>query len=196
VAHVPIGGMRFLLPMFVVQFLSWGGMFALWVFALPHVRVHLHVSETLAVQDVGIGLAVTVALGAAINFLLPLVYARIGKVLAHALALVLGGAGLVVIAGATELPMLICGYALTGLGWSSISATPYALVSERVTDGRYESAMARFNLSVVLPQICIALALGRVVEAIAPTDAIMAGGLAMWIAAAMSLILLRSAYRT
>lgn len=188
--------MRFLVPMFAVQFLSWGGMFALWVFALPHVRAQLRVSEALALQLVGVGLAVTVALGALMNFILPAVYARIGKVMTHAIALLCAGLGLLIVATATNAAILITGYTLTGLGWSSISSTPYGLVSERVTEGRYELAMARFNLSVVLPQICIALGLGKLVQAISPTTAIADGGFAMLAAAVLSLILLRTAYRT
>lgn len=192
----PIGGIGFLVPMFAVQFLSWGGMFALWVFALPHVRVQLRVSEVVALQLVGIGLATTVALGALVNFILPAIYLRIGKVMTHALALVCAGSGLLIVATAPNAGILITGYILTGLGWGSISSTPYGMVSERVTDGRYEVAMARFNLSVVLPQICIALALGKLVEVISPTAAIAVGGLAMLAAGALSVILLRTAYAT
>jgi len=195
-ARVPVGGMRFLVPMFAVQFLSWGGMFALWVFALPHVRVQLRVSEVVALQLVGIGLAVTVALGALMNFILPVVYMRMGKVMTHAIALVCAGFGLLIVASATTSAILITGYVLTGLGWGSISSTPYGLVSERVIDGRYELAMARFNLSVVIPQICIALGLGKLVEVISPTTAIAVGGFAMLGAAAASVILLWTAYRT
>lgn len=83
---------------------------------------------------------------------------------------------------------LLSGYALTGLGWASISTTPYALVSERVTDGRYSRAMARFNFSVVLPQITVALALGWLVEVVAPSTAILVGAGAMWLAAVLTLL--------
>jgi maltose/moltooligosaccharide transporter len=191
----PVAGWGFFLPIFMVQFLSWGGMFALWVFALPHVRAQLALTETIALQYVGIGLAVTVGVGALANFALPLAHGYFGKVITHAIGLAIGGCGLLVVGHALNATMLICGYALTGLGWSSISTTPYALVSERVSDGRYELAMARFNLSVVLPQICLALALGRLVVLVAPTIAIVAGGYAMLAAAAVSLILVRTAYR-
>jgi len=185
----PQGGWSYTLLLYLAQFLSWGGMFMLWVFALPHVRVALDVDEAEAIRWVGMGLALYVALGALLNFALPRAYALFGKSGWHTMALIGGGAGLLTISAAHTPVMLLLGYAITSVGWSSLSSTPYALVNDRVTDGRYDKAMARFNLSVVVPQIIIALALGWLVAHMAPIDAVRLGAYAMWGGALMMAIL-------
>ncbi len=184
--------LAFYLPMAVAQFLAWGAMFAVWVFAFPHVRQALGVDEAGAIRWVGLGLAVYVSLASLINFVLPRIYRQLGKALTHAVALAFGGFGIILIAVAHAPLVLLCGYAVMSFGWASLSSTPYTMVTDRVTDGRYDLAMARFNFSVVVPQIGIALALGWLVQSVAPAQAIFAGGLAMLLAAAMTLLLLRN----
>lgn len=170
---------RFYAPLVVAQILAWGGMFALWVFGYLHIRSALHLDEADAIRWMGVGMALYVALGAALNFALPEMYRRLGLVRTHAAALLCGGVGLVLVAHALSPCTLLLGYAVTSLGWASLSNTPYALVSARVTDGRYALAMARFNLSVIAPQVILALALSWLIARVAPATAIFDGGIAM-----------------
>lgn len=170
-------------------------MFALWVFALPHIRTVLLVAEPEALRLVGVGLATTVGLGALVTFALPRLQAKAGPEAVHCAALLLASAGLLLIARTSSVAALMIGYVLVGLGWGSIGTTPYAMISARVTDGRYEMAMARFNVSVVTPQICIPLALGPIVEAITPTMAIFLGAVSMFIAAMLAPLLRLAGYR-
>jgi maltose/moltooligosaccharide transporter len=177
----------FYTPLVITQLLAWGGMFMLWVFGYLHIRLALHVDEVDAIRWMGLGMALYVALGAGLNFVLPWAHTRIGMIKAHAVALLLGGSGIIVVANANTPVTLLLGYAVTSIGWSSLSNTPYALVSARVKDGRYELAMARFNLSVVVPQIGLALALGWLIGHMPPALAIRYGGVAMIMAGIVAL---------
>ena len=172
---------RFYAPLVVAQILAWGGMFALWVFGYLHIRSALRLDEAEAIRWMGLGMALYVVLGAALNFTLPWTYLRLGLVRTHAVALLCGGVGLMLVAHALSPCALLLGYAVTSLGWASLSNTPYTLVSARVTDGRYALAMARFNLSVIAPQVILALALGWMIAHVAPATAILGGGIAMMV---------------
>ena len=170
-------------------------MFSLWVFALPHIRMTLEVDELVAIKWIGIGLALVAGLGAVINLIRSQCDEGHRKARYHAAYLLCGGIGLLRIASAHDLIHLMTGYGLLSIAWASISSTPYALVSERVTDGSYDRTMARFNLSVVIPQIVLALSLGWLMVRLPPASAIQYGGYAMLAAAAIMLVLMRTGYR-
>ena len=54
--------------------------------------------------------------------------------------------------------------ALMGIGWAAIVSLPFAIMSQRVDQGRIGLYMGVFNLSVVLPQLLASLAIGKLVE--------------------------------
>jgi MFS family permease len=173
--------------LFVIQFLTWVGMFALWVFALPMIVALDPAHDDLmgATQTLGLLLALYSGLGALLGLALPRVYARFGKARTHALAVVASAAGLISVYWVTQPAMLFGSYALVAIGWASISSTPYALASDAVRDGRYARAMGIFNFSTVIPQVVVALLLAPLTQNIAPRTAIAAGGVAMLLAAAI-----------
>ncbi len=174
-----------------VQALSWGAMFALWVFGYLHIRAALGTDDSGAIRWMGVGIALYTALGGLLTFALPIFYARLGARITHAGALALGGLGLVVVAQAHTIIYLLIGYSITSIGWASISNTPYRLANARVQDGNYARAMAWFNLSVIGPQIGLALALGWLLGHVRPADAILGGGGAMMAGGLLSLALPR-----
>lgn len=73
----------FMPTMFVVQFLTWIGMFMLWLFTLPLVANLLGknggLGSSIAIRWVGYCFALYVALAAIIGLTLPAIYDRIGK---------------------------------------------------------------------------------------------------------------------
>lgn len=79
-------------------------------------------------------------------------------------------------------------FAAVAVGWASISSTPYAIVTERVRDGRYARAMSLFNFSSVLPQVAVALCMAPLTESFSPASAIAFGGVAMGIAGILMII--------
>jgi MFS family permease len=182
----------FLPMMFVVQFLTWIGMFMLWIFTLPLVANLLGSGEALgsseAIRWTGYCFALYVTLAALINLALPKVYERIGKGRTHGAALLAGAAGLGSMALVHSPVQLLASFAAVALGWASISSTPYTLVTDRVEDGRYTRAMGIFNFSSVLPQVAVALCMAPLTERLSPASAIAAGGVAMGIAGLLMLI--------
>lgn len=188
--RLALGAARFYVPMFIVQFLSWGAMFALWVFALPHIRTALSVDEPEAIMWMGIGLAIVAGLGAVWNIaVLARSYNDFSKAYTHSIFLFCGALGLLCIAEAHSNWSLLFGYFGLSIGWASISNTPYAMVTARVKDGEYERTMARFSFSVVIPQVLVALSLGWIIAQVSPKMALDIGGGAMLIAAFIMLLI-------
>lgn len=174
--------------LFVVQFLTWVGMFVLWVFSLPMIAALEPAGAhdlTTATHRLGLLFALYVGLGALLGLGLPSIYARLGKARTHALALLFGAAGLLSVHWITQPVMLFGSYALVAVGWASISSTPYALASDQVQDGRYARAMRIFNFSTVIPQVVVALLMAPLTENLEPRTAIALGGCAMLAAAAI-----------
>jgi MFS family permease len=54
--------------------------------------------------------------------------------------------------------------AVLGIGWSSIISLPFAIMSEKVKQSEIGLYMGLFNLSVVLPQLLVSLAIGLIVS--------------------------------
>jgi MFS family permease len=179
--------------MFVVQFLTWIGMFMLWIFTLPLVASLLGRGATLgsseAIRWTGYCFALYVTLAAIINLALPKVYDRIGKGRTHGVALLVGAAGLGSMAFVHNPVQLLASFAAVAIGWASISSTPYTLVTDRVQDDRYTRAMGVFNFSSVLPQVAVALCMAPLTERLSPASAIAGGGVAMGMAGFLMLLL-------
>ena len=173
--------------LFVVQFFTWVGMFTLWVFTLPLIAM---MEVERPIRWVGICFALYVTLAAVIALGLPMVYARIGMARTHGLALLCGAAGMGAMGSVRQSGELLLCFAAVAVGWASISSTPYTLVSDAVSDGRYARTMGIFNFSIVIPQVAVALSLGALVDHVAPASAIMAGGASMGFAGVLTLLLL------
>lgn len=182
------GGPRLFLPLlFVIQFFSWTGMFILWVFTLPLLASLPDTGNAQAIRWVGYCFALYVTLAAIIALALPWFSVRMGACRTHGIALLAGAASLAMMSRVqTHEGLLFC-FAGLAVGWASISSIPYALVSDRVSDGRYARAMGIFNFSSVIPQVVVALSLGTLVGSILPNMAIASAGAAMALAGILTL---------
>jgi maltose/moltooligosaccharide transporter len=179
----------FLPLLFVVQFFTWIGMFTLWIFALPLITTLPNMHGTSPIRWVGFCFALYVTLAAVINLGLPVLTDRFGKSRTHGLFLLVAAVSLLALSRTqSHFGLLLC-FAGIGIGWASISSTPYTLVTDQVSDGRYSRAMAIFNFSTVIPQVVVALSMGIMVDSFAPDTAIAAGGAAMAMAGLMALLL-------
>ena len=54
--------------------------------------------------------------------------------------------------------------AVAGIGWAAIVSLPFAIMSEVVDKSRMGYYMGMFNLSIVIPQLLVSLAVGLIVE--------------------------------
>ncbi|MCF8260454.1 MAG: MFS transporter [Melioribacteraceae bacterium] len=92
---------------------------------------------------------------------------KIGRVKTQALSVgVMALAYFAIVAiGKTSISLYIL-MAFAGVGWAAIVSLPFAIMSENVEKGRMGYFMGVFNLSIVLPQLVVSLAIGFVISAI------------------------------
>jgi maltose/moltooligosaccharide transporter len=108
----------------------------------------------------------------------------------HFVSLLLGGIGLVSLSVVRDPNLLIAAFVGVGIAWASILSMPYAMLSGSLPPDRMGVYMGIFNFFIVIPQILVALILGRVMEQfpqVSRLTAVVAGGVCMLIAALVTL---------
>lgn len=173
----------------VVQFLTWFGLFAMWIYTTPTVTRHFYgsVDPTSAAYNeganwVGVLFAAYSAVAAVVALLVPLLAARIGRRAAHLVCLVLGGAGLLGFALVRDPQHLMLCMVGVGVAWASILSLPYALLSGSLPGHKVGVYMGIFNFFIVIPQIIAASVLGVLVKHLFDGEtlyALVAGGLCL-----------------
>ena len=158
---------KHLLPLFIVQFFTWLGLFALWIYATPVITRYIF-NTTNAESPlfesgttwVGICFAFYSTLAALLAFAIPALLKRITKQRLHAFALLVGGIGLLLIYFVKNKYGLFLSFAFIGIAWSSISTVPYSIISNIAPEEKMTNYFAVFNFSVVIPQITAAFLFG------------------------------------
>ncbi|MBJ7446930.1 MAG: MFS transporter [Brevundimonas sp.] len=181
----------------VVQFFSWFALFAMWIYTTAAVTaVHFGSSDTTSVAYnqgadwVGVLFGIYNGVAALVAFALPVLARRIGKRGAHAVALAMGGLGLIGIFLIRDPQMLWLPMIGVGIAWASIVSMPYAILSSAVPGRKMGVYMGVFNIFIVVPQLVAATLLGLMLNALFQSQAIWAlvvGGISFFIAAVMSL---------
>ena len=186
----------------VVQFFTWLALFCMWmfyglstaynVFKAPSSKSDLFDHGT---EWGGWMFAIYSIVCFIVAFALPWMAANLGRKGTHALALTLGGLGL--------LSMYIVStpngqyFSMIGVGiaWASILAMPYAILSSSIPPQRMGVYMGIFNFFIVIPEIIASFTFGPIIRrlfgegsTIAPLYVVMAGGVFMLIAAAVCLL--------
>ncbi|UIJ45143.1 MFS transporter [Sphingomonas cannabina] len=159
----------------LVQFLSWFGLFILWIYATPIVtRYQFGATEAVgrAYNDgadwVGVLFAVYNGVAALYAFILPALAERIGATRLHAVNLVagaLGFASVLLIASPTPLILSMVGI---GMAWASILTIPYSLLSASLPQAKLGVYMGLFNIFIVLPQLVVSSVMGSLARALYP----------------------------
>ncbi|MCK5443134.1 MAG: MFS transporter [Maribacter sp.] len=181
-----------------VQFFSWFALFAMWIYTTSAVTSHVYgtsdSTSTLYNEGadwVGICFATYNGIAAIVAFLLPVVAKKTSRRITHLLALVLGGIGLISIFFITDPNMLLISMIGVGIAWASILSMPYAMLSSVLPAHKMGYYMGVFNFFIVIPQIVAAGILGFLLKLFFENDSIYAliiGGVSMFIAAALCLI--------
>lgn len=158
---------KHLLPLFVVQFFTWLALFALWIYAVPVITRYIFNStdaESAAFEDgvfwVGMCFAFYATLAAFLAFFIPRLLRYITKEKLHAVALLVGGLGLMLIVLIKNQYLLPVCFAFIGIAWSSISNIPYKIISDIAPEDKMTAYFTVFNFSVVIPQVTAAFLLG------------------------------------
>jgi len=178
----------------VVQFFSWFGLFALWIYTTPAVTAfHYHAVGTAsrAYNDgadwVGVLFAIYNGVAALAALVIPLIARAAGRKASHALCLCLGGLGLAAFPLIREPNLLWIPMIGVGFAWSSILSAPYSILSGALPAAKMGVYMGIFNVFIVIPQLLAATVLGLLLKTFFGGEAIWAlalGAASMMLAAA------------
>jgi len=188
----------------IVQFFSWFALFTMWVFTTSALATHhfgLSPDDTTSLEYNNAG-DLTGRLFGMYNlwaipfaFLLTPIAKLIGKKQTHALALMLGGLGLISMYFIKDVNNLWISMVGLGFAWASILAMPYAMLIEVIPQRKMGIFMGIFNFFIVIPQIVNGIFGGPIVSGIfgkIAIDYVVVGGVCMLIAAAVTLIFIKS----
>ncbi len=146
----------------LVQFFSWAALFLMWVYTSSAVATHVF---NVSIDDkssanfqnagdlVGKLFAVYNLISAGFAFFLPSIAKIFGKKYTHAMALLLGGLGLISIYFISNPSYLYLSMVGVGIAWASILAMPYAILASHIPARNMGMYMGIFNFFITLPQI-------------------------------------------
>lgn len=180
----------------VVQFFTWFGLFAMWIYVVPAVAANSggttpsSLAYNTSADWVGVMFAFYNGIAALCAFALPRLVARFGRRETHALCLMIGAAGLMGFALIADPDWLWAPAAGIGIAWASILSAPYAMVSSAVPPARMGVYMGIHNVFLVLPQLVATALLGWIVDRLfdsRPALALVLAAATFVIAAALAL---------
>jgi maltose/moltooligosaccharide transporter len=193
ILHMPLVLKRLAL----VQFFTWFGMFALWVYAIPAVaaldpagRDPASAGYGRSADWVGMLFAEYNAIAALVALVLPAIARRAGRRACHAICLSCGALGLLgfaTFARAADLWLPAIGI---GVAWAAILSLPYAMLSDGVPARKMGVYMGIHNIFIVLPQLVAAATLGALVRVPfggAPAGALTVAAIALTMGACLAL---------
>ena len=181
----------------IVQFFSWFALFSMWIYSTPALAQHLYNTTdtgSAAYNKIGNWVGVLFAFyngfAALFAFVLPSLAKKYSRPVAHMIALIAGGLGLISFIIFKNENFLIISMAGIGFAWSSILAMPYSMLTQSLPAHKMGVYMGIFNFFIVIPQILAATLLGIFTKHLFNNQAIYAivlGGCSMIIAALLTL---------
>ena len=155
----------------VVQFFSWFGLFAMWIYTTPAVAtVHFHAVDATSkaynqgADWVGVLFAVYNGVAALAALVIPLMVQATSRKVSHAVCLLLGALGLLSFLLIREPGLLWIGMVGVGFAWSSILSTPYSILAGALPARKMGVYMGIFNFFIVIPQLLAATVLGLLLK--------------------------------
>jgi maltose/moltooligosaccharide transporter len=193
IRHMPVT-MR---QLALVQVFTWLGLFCMWMFFVPATARHVFGAVdpqsalyTRGMEWGGFAFSFYSITCFAVAFALPVLARRLGRKMVHAIALTLGGIGLLSVYLVHDQYLLLLTMVGVGIAWASILSMPYAILSGAIPPARMGVYMGVFNAFIVIPEICAALGFGPIIRWLfgsdnprAPLYVVMAGGVFLLIAA-------------
>jgi maltose/moltooligosaccharide transporter len=178
-----------------VQFFSWIGLFAMWIYTTAGVTSHIYgTNDTTSklyndgADWVNVLFAVYNGIAALVAFGLPVLAKYTSRKATHAICLTLGGLGLASVYLFNNPDWLILPMIGIGVAWASILSMPYAILTGSLPAHKMGIYMGIFNFFIVIPQILAATILGFLVKDLFGGESILAlvlGGVSMIIAAVL-----------
>jgi len=197
--HMP----RVMRQLAVVQFFSWFGLFAMWIYGTAAVTSHHYgtLDVTSGIYNdgadwVGVLFAAYNGFAAIAAILIPFIAGKLGCRWCHFSNLALGGAGLVSFYFIREPSMLLLPMIGVGIAWASILSLPYVLLSSTLPARKMGVYMGIFNFFIVIPQLVAASILGLLLREVFAGESIFGlviGGVLMFVAGAATLLVDKTA---
>lgn len=176
----------------VVQFFSWFALFAMWIYMTSAVTSHLYGTSdptSKAYNDgadwVSLCMGMYNGVAALVAFSLPWLARRTSRRIAHMIALICGGTGLLAVYFLPDPQWLILSMIGVGIAWASILSVPYAMLVGSLPAQKMGYYMGVFNFFIVIPQIVAAALLGFFVKTFfdgSSIHALILGGISMILA--------------
>lgn len=169
----------------IVQFFTWFGLFAMWIYGTPAVAEHHYAATdaaSAAYQEAGNwwGVLSSVRNGVAAAGALCLIWlgARLDRRTLHATCLGLGAIGFAAMMLVRD-PALLWGPMIgVGVAWAAIVSIPYAILAGSVPARKMGVYMGIFNIFIVVPQLVAATLLGFLLRTFFHNEAIWAFAIA------------------
>ena len=170
----------------VVQFFSWFGLFAMWIYATAGVAAsHFGSSDpTSAAYNeganwVGVLFAAYNGFAALAAIAIPWMVRRWGLRVSHLVNVGLGGLGMLSFVVIRDPQWLLLSMVGVGFAWASILSLPYAMLSDTVPAAKMGVYMGIFNFFIVIPQLVATSLLGFLLTNLfdgQPVQALVIGG--------------------
>ncbi len=183
--------------LFGVQFMTWLGLSCFWGLFMPAVAQHVFgVTDPKsprydrATEWVGVCMAAYSVVCFLVAPLMPRLASSLGRPRLHALALTVGGLGLLSVALIHTQNLLLLPMAAFGIAWASILAMPYAILSVALPAERIGVYMGIFNFFIVLPQTVYGLGMPLIIKYVFhenALDTLILGGACFLVAALLAL---------
>lgn len=181
----------------VVQFFSWFALFAMWIYTTSAVTSHLYgtTDPTSKLYNdgadwVSLSMGIYNGVAAIVAFGLPVLARKTSRRVAHMVALLFGGFGLISVYFLPNPSWLILSMVGVGIAWASILSVPYAMLVGSLPSHKMGYYMGVFNFFIVIPQIVAAALLGFIVKTVfngSPVHALIIGGVSMILAGILCL---------
>jgi maltose/moltooligosaccharide transporter len=166
-----------LLHIYLAHAFTWLGVQTMFVFMFAYLQHALFpgVAELDDAQKESLGqvIAISFLIMNIVGFVLPVAVLqplarRIGLVRTHTICIVIMAAGYagIVFLG-QDAAAIYTLMAVVGIGWAAVVSLPFAIMSDSVDKARMGTFMGIFNLSVVVPQIIVSVAIGKMIGAAA-----------------------------
>ncbi len=181
----------------LVQFFTWIGMFALWVYFPPAVAKDIFHAAPGSVDMEASGswsgfcFAAYNVVCFIFSFVLLWATKYTGPKLMHVVCLAVGALGLASVPLIADKYQLLLSMTAVGIAWASILSMPYAMLAPSLPKNKVGVMMGMFNLFIVLPQIVASSLLGAILKNFLhsePMNALVLGGISMGLAALLTLL--------
>ena len=157
-------------PVAAIQFLSWFGLYLLWVYATPVVAAQLYgatspfdAAYARGADFVGILFGTYNGVAGLFAFLLPGLFRQFGVTRVHAAALAAGALGLAGVALVAHPAGLVGCAVLIGIAYASILSAPFVLAGRAVSSETAGMFIGVMNIFIVVPQLVAGLSMGWVI---------------------------------